>query len=77
MQAVLASPPPTEWAALRVWAADLRDRLTPEAAWRRGVTSLISLLDSEEDLRRRCPESARLVGQSARLLAEKIATAVP
>lgn len=67
---VLSNPSP-EWAALRLWAAELRDRL-PEGALKADVLTLITMLDTQEGLRTRHPLLGDSLWVSCRLLADKI-----
>lgn len=64
--------PPKEWAALRLWAANVRDNDQIAPSLRADARSLISLLDRQDDLRSRHKGVADSLWQSALLLAEKM-----
>lgn len=71
---LVTSNPSPEWAALRLWAAELRDRLS-EGPLKADVITLITMLDTQEGLRIRYPLLAESLWDSCRLLADKITTA--
>jgi hypothetical protein len=70
---LLALPPSPTWAALRAWAADLRDHALTLEEQRRSARTLCAILDSCHDLRQRHPQLSEQLWQSALALANKIA----
>ena len=69
-------PPSSEWAALRTLAAGWRDSLPSSSPSHAHVLSLISLLDSYDNLRRDYPIAAAHLWTSARLLANKLSMTI-
>jgi hypothetical protein len=65
-----ASP---EWAALRLWAAGVRDNLNHDEDTRADSEALIALLDQHHDMRCRHPMLANELWKTALALANKMA----
>jgi len=73
MNARLERQPSKEWAALRVWAAAVRDNDKLSSIIRTKATSLISLLNAQYDCAAWNPTLAESLWSSCVLMAKEIA----
>ncbi len=72
MNAELACTASPSWAALRLWAANLRDRLAADDPRQSEVAALLSTLNAQHALGMRQIQLADELGRLAQQIAERI-----